>query len=194
VLLFVATSFVVRDIHDNAKDVIFFLFGVDRIKSYENPINHIRITYESHKLYTVKRVFVRVAVAMFMGMVVAIGKVIAVWFVVGKVIVVWFMVGKVIAVWLVVGKVIVVWFVVGKVIVVVVVIVVLWFGLDYPFLKISCVFGEETERNSYFFLRKGLFYVCGLLYFCGVYCTMPLFASGYDSLLTDNSVSICVEK
>ncbi|MBQ7698508.1 MAG: hypothetical protein IJT35_08015 [Paludibacteraceae bacterium] len=63
--------------------------------------------------------------------------------------------------------------VVGKVIVVVVVIVVLWLGLDYPFLKISCVFGEETERNSYFFLRKGLFSVCGLLYFCGVYCTMP---------------------
>ena len=78
-------------------------------------------------------------------------------------------VGKVIVVWFVVGKVIVVWLVVGKVIVV---IVVLWFGLDYPFLKISCVFGEETERNSYFFLRKGLLYVCGLLYFCGVNCTM----------------------
>lgn len=78
-LLFVATSFVVRDIHDNAKDVIFFLFGVDRIKSYENPINLIRITYESHKLYTVKLVFVRVAVVMFMGMVVVVGKVIVVW-------------------------------------------------------------------------------------------------------------------
>ena len=69
-LLFVATSFVVRDIHGNAKDDFFFLFGVDRIKSYENPINLIRITYESHKSYTVKLVFVRVAVVMFMGMVV----------------------------------------------------------------------------------------------------------------------------
>lgn len=113
----------------------------------------LSISYESHKLYTVKLVFVWVAVVMFMGMVVVVGKVIVVWFVVGKVIAVWF--------------------VVGKVIVVVVVIVVLWLGLDYPFLKISCVFGEETERNSYFFLRKGLFYVHGLLYFCGVYCTMP---------------------
>ena len=103
-----------------------------------------------------KLVFVWVAVVMFMGMVVVVGKVIAVWFVVGKVIVVWFVVGKIIVV-----------------VVVIVVIVVLWFGLDYPFLKISCVFGEETERNSYFFLRKGLFYVHGLLYFCGVYCTMP---------------------
>ena len=46
-------------------------------------------------------------------------------------------------------------------------------SLNLPILKKSNVFYGKNEEIYNLFLRKGIFYIQVLLYFCGVYYSMP---------------------
>jgi hypothetical protein len=46
-------------------------------------------------------------------------------------------------------------------------------SLNLPILKKSNVFYGKNEEIYNLFLRKGIFYIQVLLYFCGVYYSVP---------------------